>query len=178
MTKIIISCFLVFFAVSLCPTDALSFSAQREPKSEVFSSVPEPFRASLAERLRALVEYENARQWGSLYDLLYDPEGMSREQFIRQRNKHRLRKGEGLFEFNPQRAYFFEAEQRWIVEGCGRVRGGGHVMNGSAIVRAVLKSGEWYLSRVTFTGPKGDPCAGVSGTQQALAADSVESGCY
>ena len=151
---------------------------QGEPKHEVFSSVPESFRAALAERLSALVEYERTRQWGNLYDLLYDPEGISREQFIRRRNKHKLRKGEGLFEFNPQRAYFFEAEQRWIVEGCGKVRGGGHVMSGSAIVRAVLKSGEWYLSRVTFTGPKRDPCAGVSGTQQALAADSGQSGSH
>jgi hypothetical protein len=139
-------------------TVALSFG-QSEKAKDAFAAIPESIRAGLVERLNLLVEYERTRQWGKLSDLLYQAERLSKQHFVRERYKRKLGKGEGLFDFIPKRSYFFEAEQRWIVEGCGKVRGGGRVMSATAIVRAVLEDGEWYLSRVTFTAPKGDPCA-------------------
>lgn len=120
----------------------VSFNGQPWKGYEVLSSLPEEERVRLSERLRSLIEYQSAEQWGKVYDLLPNPKSETRDRFVGGSSKHEAKKLEA---FIPRNAAFIPPSNSWAITGCAKFRENRVVRETPAITYAIKQGGEWYL---------------------------------
>lgn len=134
-----------------------SVSAQGQTKTEdVFAPVPADLRASLAERLKLLIEYQRTQQWGKHYDLLSytSTQGESKEEYVK-RNQHWYTDVVPevlILDFILKALITHESSAKvgwWAIEGCAKFRGkGGGIKELYAEVDAHRERGNWFFSPI------------------------------
>jgi hypothetical protein len=122
---------------------------------EIFDPVPANQRAHIAERLKSLVEYQRAKQYDKIFEMLprvhtQHPD-LKKEEFLasirRQDKAH-------IIDFIPE--YTTEnptIDGEYAVYGCAKVREGWSTKKWRAATYASLEDGEWYFSDILFTFP-------------------------
>lgn len=120
-----------------------------EPGPEIFTTVPEEYRARLLERIYLYSEYRHRHQWDKVYDMLDDDYKQSiiqknqrgRDEYIKMGGPYG--KNEQFCRFIPGRAEKI-GENTWLVHGCYSF---GCVFPAyyAAELTAYLRDGEWYF---------------------------------
>ena len=131
-------------------------------------SVPAPHRAKLKERLSLLVEYQSARQWDKMYNLLTTVirGGRSREEYANWRRGVEVTSlSATILDFVPSEAITVDVSSdggTWFILGCARYRRKGTMVRLKSGVTAELHSNEWLFSEVgtatQIDGPE-EPCS-------------------
>jgi hypothetical protein len=126
---------------------------------EVFASVPVTLRPRLVERLKLLIEYQGAQQWGKQYDLLSGlvVQGDTKEEHIK-RLEHWYAQGLGdiLVDFVPTSVAVHSASAdygEWTLFGCARLREKARIVDLYASVSAYREKGDWYFSPIGVITP-------------------------
>jgi hypothetical protein len=122
---------------------------------DVFAPVPAALRASLAERLKLLVEYQSTQQWEKQYDLLSITftQGDSKEEYVK-RNLHWYTKvvpDDSILDFTLKATTMHEASEEagwWTIYGCAKFRKKGRIVELYASVDAHREGGDWYFTSV------------------------------
>ena len=86
MKKLFTITFLLVFSALVIVISTSAQTKEQKKQQKVFAAIPENLQAKLIERLNLYVEYERARQYEKLYDLLLESaaasNGSSREAYI------------------------------------------------------------------------------------------------
>lgn len=138
----------------------LMMAATASPQGKVqrrFEAVPEHLRARLIERLELYVEYERARQYEKLYDLLLEsiavPQKLDRAAYIAA-SKNSIAKGyrSVLLKFKPQWTLALSLNDedvvRYDIWGVAKVADGKKIYEREAAIEARWINGDWYFSSV------------------------------
>lgn len=127
---------------------------------EIFAPVPAALRATLAERLNLLVDYQRKQQWERQYELLSSiyTQGDSKEEYA-SRNRHWYKDvapDDLILDFSPKSTTVHEASPDtgwWTIYGCAKVRRKGHEEQLYATVDARREGGTWYFSTIGVITP-------------------------
>ncbi len=138
--------------LSLC---TLSTEGQGADRS-VFDAVPNARRAGLVERLRLVMDYQRARDWSHIYDLLKRPISLpdspnaSREEYVSLNRKLDSQGKFVLLEFTPEAVGFWgnETDGTAIILGCGKYQDGHRKVKYRSDAQLNLIGGEWYFSSI------------------------------
>ena len=128
--------------------------------ADVFAPVPADLGASLAERLKLLVEYQRTQQWEEHYDLLSvtSTQGESKAEYA-QRNRRwyaEVVPEDLILGFTPRATTVREPSANagwWTIYGCATLRQKGRVVALSASVDAHREGGNWYFLPVGVVTP-------------------------
>ena len=139
------SCVLLLLAVA-------TVHAQ-ERTEKVFEKVPLELRPRLIERLKDYVTYERTRQYGKLYELLYDcnDKNAGKEVYSKSRAEAEGRRGV-IQEFTP--TFILEITLNegdaptLVLTGQAKVLLKGRTIKGEMSINARLQDGEWYFSEL------------------------------
>lgn len=130
--------------------------------------IPENQRARLIEGLNLLIEYQSARDWERVYDLLTDSirGGRSRQDFANSRRElENITPASTILAFAPTEAIPVDEWQdggAWQILGCAKYRRKGGIRQLKSAVEAVLRQGEWRFTEIGVAtqvdGPE-EPCS-------------------
>ena len=139
------SCVLLLLAVATVPA--------QERTEKVFEKVPLELRPRLIERLKDYVTYERTRQYGKLYELLYDcnDKDASKEVYLKSRAEAEGRRGV-IQEFTPTVILEITLNEgdapTLVLTGQSKVLLKGQTVKGEMSIKARLQGGEWYFSEL------------------------------
>lgn len=135
---------------------------------DVFAPVPAALLASLAERLKLLVEYQRTQQWEKQYDLLFFTftQDESKEEYAKRNRRWytEVVPDDLILDFIPKATTVHESSEDagwWTIYGCAKVREKGRIVELYASVDAHRDRGNWYFSSVGVITPidgKPQPC--------------------
>jgi len=131
-----------------------STSYAQKPSESIFEAIPLDSRARLIERLKQYVEYERARQYEKLYELIYDlnDTDASKESYSKSRLEAEARSGI-VREFTPtfiSNVTLNESDPpTFRLIGQAKVMCKGRTLEKRMSMRARLQDGEWYFSELS-----------------------------
>lgn len=127
---------------------------------DVFAPVPADLRASLAERLKLLVEYQRTQQWEKQYELLSitATQGDSKEEYAKRSRRWytEVVPEDLILDFIPKATTVHKSSADagwWTIYGCAKLRKKGRTVELYASVDARREGGNWYFSPVGVITP-------------------------
>ena len=153
---------------------------------DAFTPIPANLQASLAERLKLLVEYQRTQQWEKQYDLLSITftQGDSKEVYVARSRRHytEVAPDDLILDFVPKATTVHEASTEagwWTIYGCATLRKKEQTVELYASVEAHREDGKWYFSSVGVVTPidgNRKPCPYSNTTARSSSCCSVTSG--
>ena len=115
-------------------------------------------RYKFIERLNQQIGFHQKQMWGEVYEMLYNREGLSKDQYVNREKERRQGSTNALISFSAK-----SVQQRrdgvWIAYGCGEWRLQEKVQKRFTGVLAKFQKGEWYFSQIAIVRMREDPCA-------------------
>ena len=153
---------LMFGVLQAC----LLVAVAQAPSGDVFSSVPEPRRSRLAERLKSFIQYQQTQQWSKQYDLLssLDTRAMSRSDYVAITRNAYIKWGrQPLLQFIPVKVALIQVDPShkiWLVLGCSEVLEKQKKVNRASQVEAYWEKNDWFFSEIhdLIIPDKDNPC--------------------
>jgi hypothetical protein len=118
------------------------------------SPIPVKLRPKLKERLNLLINYQGARQWSKMYDLLTASikGGRNRDDYANWRRQSEIIPPiSTLLAFAPTEAITIDQSPdggAWFILGCAQYRRRGRMVQIKSGVTAELQNNEWWFSEV------------------------------